>query len=195
MPRVGSTKDNPKGKRRVGTPKARDPIMNDTVRAEIVTRLAMYDTVAEIQRSLAERGIEVTSQAISHYNPANSQPPAQKWIDLFFQTREAWTQEMMAEPIAHRAYRLRKLDKLYHMAEKKGAIPLAAAILEQAAKEMGNVFSNVTKVKGQVDHQVTEVSMTADEMRNMLADRLKEAVMKQAKPVASKQLSDQSAKG
>lgn len=191
MARTGSTARNPKGKRAVG----RTDQLTDDIRAEIVTRLAMYDTVAEIQRSLHERGIEVTAQCISYYNPATKGKIADKWLTLFHRTREQWTTEMMAEPIAHRAYRLRKLDKLYDMAEKKGAIPLAAAILEQAAKEVGNVFSNVTKVKGQVDHQMPgEVLMTADEMRNMLADRFKDAMLR-ARPVQARQLSDQSAKG
>lgn len=194
MARVGSK--NPPSTRKPGKPKKGEGPLSEADRTEIVTRLAMYDSVAEIHKDLTERGIVVTHQAISAYNPGGANKTlAAKWITLFHETRQRFIDEMAAEPIAHRAYRLRQLDKLYRAAAKRGAIPLAAQILEQAAKEVGNVFSNVTKVKGQVDHLVAEVQTTPDEMRNMLADRLKEAMMRQAKPVQIQQLSDQSAKG
>lgn len=182
------------GVRRRGNPGAKGPL-SEADKADIVTRLAMYDTVTEIHRSLLERGIEVTIQAVANYNPTRNAILAQKWVTLFFETRERFHAEMMAEPMAQRAYRLRQLHKLYLQAEKKGAIPLAASLLEQAAKETGGLYTNVTKVKGQLDTSMSPAEVTSDEQRIMLADRLKDAMMKRAKAVPAKQLSDQSAKG
>lgn len=182
------------GVRRRGNPGAKGPL-SEADKADIVTRLAMYDTVSEIHRSLLERGIEVTIQAVANYNPTRNPILAQKWVTLFFETRERFHAEMMAEPMAQRAYRLRQLHKLYLQAEKKGAIPLAASLLEQAAKETGGLYTNVTKVKGQLDTSMSPAEVTSDEQRIMLADRLKDAMMKRAKAVPAKQLSDQSAKG
>jgi hypothetical protein len=193
MARIG-IENPPKGQRRRGRPAKDTSPLSDADRIEIVTRLAMYDSVAEIHDSLTERGISITHQAVSRYNPAYSGVLHQKWIKLFNETRERFHAEMMDEPIAQRAYRLRQLHKQYLKAEAAGQIPLAVQILEQAAKETGGIFTNVTKVKGQLDVQA-QVNVTSDEMRNMLGDRLKEAMMKVAKPAAPKALSDQSAKG
>lgn len=182
------------GKRKRGNPGGNGPL-SEADKVEIVTRLAMYDTVGEIHRSLAERGVEVTIQAVANYNPTRSTILAQKWVTLFHETRERFHAEMMAEPMAQRAYRLRQLHKLYLQAEKKGAIPLAASLLEQAAKETGGLYTNVTKVKGQLDAPMSPAEVTSDEQRIMLADRLKDAMMKRVKVIPAKQLSDQSAKG
>lgn len=192
MARTG-IENPPVGSRKRGHPKKGESPLSDKVRAEIVTRLAMYDTCSQIHGDLAERGIHVTHQAISRYNPSYDDRLGQKWVRLFTETRDQFHKEMMDEPIAQRAYRLRQLHKQYLKADAAGQIPLAAQILEQAAKEVGGIFTNVTKVKGQIDHQV-EVGMNTDEMRNMLADRLKDAMLR-ARPVQPKALSDQSAKG
>lgn len=198
MPRARADKAGTKtgvGVRKPGQPKAGQGPLKEADKVEIVTRLAMYDTVHEIHRSLAERGIEVTVQAVANYNPTRSTILAQKWVTLFYETRERFHAEMMAEPMAQRAYRLRQLHKLYLQAEKKGAIPLAASLLEQAAKETGGLYTNVTKVKGQLDAPITPHETTSEEQRIMLADRLKDAMMKRAKVIPAKQLSDKSAQG
>ena len=192
MARTG-IENPPRGTRKRGAPKKDGSPITDADRAEIVTRLAMYDSVSDIHTDLVERGINVTHQAVSHYNPTTGRLHP-KWVKLFTETREKFHAEMMDEPIAHRVYRLRQLHRQYLKADKAGQIPLAVSILEQAAKETGGIFTNVTKVKGQLDVQA-QVNVTSDEMRNMLGDRLKEAMMKVAKPVTPKALSDQSAKG
>ena len=48
-------------------------------------------------------------------------------------------------------------------------------MLEQAAKEVGNVYTNVSRQTGRVDHAHLIVEVSADERRNMLADRLRKA--------------------
>lgn len=155
--------------------------MDDKVRAYIVTRLACYDSVKDIHASLVEMEIDISAQAISRYNPENVNGPSGKWKDLFDHARTEFLQAMAEEPMANRAFRLRKLHTIFdkHMAGKNYV--MAAAVLEQAAKETGNVYTNVAKVQGTVlPGQVAPQDTTPDERRNMLADRLKDIIASRA---------------
>lgn len=156
------------------------PRMTDDVRAEIVMRLAMYDTVADIQADLRARGIEITHQAIGAYNAETNgaRRIAKRWVDLFHATREQWLKEIAAEPIANRAFRLRRLTEILNKAMKRGDLARAQGALEQAAKEVGNVFTNVSKVQGTALPGQVPVDRTPEENRNILIDRLTEALAK-----------------
>jgi hypothetical protein len=157
--------------------------MTDTIRREIVMRLAMYDGPVEIQADLADRGIDVSRQAIHHYIPAaNGRPLAKKWVDLFQVTRAAFLEETASEPIANRTYRLRRLGIIHDRAMKRGDYARAQSALEQAAKEVGNVFTNVTNLKGSLRAAPIGDNMTTEEKRNVLADRLAEALATVKKP-------------
>lgn len=150
-----------------------EPKLTDAERAEIVTRLAMFDRPSAIAADLTERGIDVSQQAVSGYDPKNRGKRAQKWVDLFHTTREQFLKEMASEPIASRAYRLRRLGELHDTARSKGALSLAASFLEQAAKEVGNIYTNVSKVQGVANPTgPTPEDFTPAERANMLADRL-----------------------
>lgn len=153
------------------------PKMTDADRTEIVTRLAMFDTPTEIQEDLAARGIDISRQAISKYNPDGAKyGMSKKWYEIFHTTREAWLQDQAKEPIAHRSYRLRRLSIIHNRAMKRGDLARAQSALEQAAKETGNAFSNVSKIQasGLPARGTTPNDMTPEERRNMLADRIAE---------------------
>lgn len=168
-----------------------EPGMTDEIRVEIVTRLAMFDGPTEIAQDLVDRGIDISKQSVAAYNPMTSHGNrrlSQKWVELFHTTREGFLKEIAAEPIAHRAWRLRRLTEDYYRA-RGGAEPdleVARKILEQAAKETGNVYTNVAKVTGSVAHTHTHIDRTPDENRNILADRLKEAIARLPKPEAKR---------
>lgn len=168
-------------KRAAGGKGAREAGMNDGIRAEIVTRLAMFDSVSDVHAALLERGIDISFQSVSNYNPLNSSSNvAQKWKMLFDKTREDFLAEIAAEPIANRAYRLRKLGQLLDKEITRGNTAGARATLEQAAKETGNVFTNVAKVQGaKLPGQAPDAAdFSPQERRNMLADRIGEALQK-----------------
>ena len=62
--------------------------------------------------------------------------------ERFHKTREAFRREIVEIPIAMKAVRLRRLDRIYERFEDMGNYLGAAAILdEQAAKEMGGVYT------------------------------------------------------
>lgn len=153
--------------------------LTDELRTEVVTRLAMYDTIGQIREWLIEEhGIDVSHEAISAYNAGtnHSKVMSKRWIDLFHKVREEWLAEMAREPIANRAWRLRRLGELFTVAKAAGDIEEARKALEQAAKETGNVYTNIAKVQGSILPGQLADDRTPEEARNMLADRLREAM-------------------
>jgi hypothetical protein len=101
-------------------------------------------------------GIDVSRQQVFEYDPTTTRRAlGKKRTALFEKAREAFKKSYDSIPIANRAYRLRRLQKLAETAEDRGAITLAAGFLEQAAKEVGDVFTNRQKVdhSGTVGHE------------------------------------------
>ncbi|KAG0753006.1 hypothetical protein G6F22_021632 [Rhizopus arrhizus] len=70
-----------------------------------------------------------------------------QWIQLFNDTRQRFRQEVAEIPIADQAFRLRALGKIYDLHISRGNVVGAAAVLEQAAKEAGGLFTNKQKLE------------------------------------------------
>lgn len=128
-----------------------EPKLNDAARAYVVTALASFDApsvVAEAVRK--EFGFVITPQSIEGYDPTKRAGAklSAKWVALFHGARKAFTEETATIGISHKATRLRMLQRMAERAEKQGNIALAANLLEQAAKEMGNAFTNTRVLQG-----------------------------------------------
>jgi len=65
--------------------------------------------------------------------------PAEAGNPLFYDTRTRLLAELDDIPIACQAYRLRVLERVAAKAESMGNLPLAARIIEQAAREVGSI--------------------------------------------------------
>ena len=123
--------------------------LNNGVKTFIVQGLATYMTPSEVAEAVnQEFGITITRQQVAKYDPhkAAGVNLAQKWADLFKQFRDDFNNDIQAIPIANKAYRLNMLDRMVRDAEKSKNRPLAASLLEQAAKDVGEVFTNKQKV-------------------------------------------------
>lgn len=119
--------------------------LNNGVKTFIVQGLATYMTPSEVAEAVnQEFGITVTRQQVAKYDPhkAAGINLAQKWKDLFIRFRDDFNTNVQAIPIANKAYRLNMLDRMARDAEKSKNRPLAAALAEQAAKEMGDIYVN-----------------------------------------------------
>lgn len=68
-----------------------------------------------------------------------------KWVDLFNDLRDRFLNEISDIPIANKAYRLRVLQRMSTTAENMKNIGMTAQLLEQAAKEVGEAYSNKQK--------------------------------------------------
>lgn len=133
--------------------------LNNKVKAFIVQGLATYMMPSEVAEAVKkEFDLEITRQQVSSYDPtkASGMNLAKKWKDLFKQFRDDFNNDIQAIPIANKAYRLNMLDRMARDAEKSKNRPLAASLLEQAAKDVGEVFTN----KQKVDNTSSDGSMT-----------------------------------
>ncbi|AUV30047.1 DUF2280 domain-containing protein [Escherichia coli] len=116
----------------------------------IIQSLACYEPPSRIVELVKQDfGIVVTRQQISAYNPENTMAKnlSQKWVDLFNHTRARFQSEISDIPIANKAYRLRMLDRMANRAEAIKNYALTAQLIEQAAKECGDAYTNKLKVE------------------------------------------------
>lgn len=120
------------------------------VRAFIVQELACFDTPSQIVESVQkEFKVQVTRQQVASHDPtkAAGKGLAQKWVDLFNHTRDRFLKEISDIPIANKAYRLRVLQRMSTTAEGMKNLGMTAQLLEQAAKEVGDAYTNKLKVE------------------------------------------------
>ncbi|HBR5556882.1 Uncharacterized conserved protein [Klebsiella pneumoniae] len=120
------------------------------IKAFIVQSVACFDTPSQVVESvLKEFGIQITRQQVEQNDPTkiSGKGLAQKWVDLFNRTRDRFLNEISDIPIANKAYRLRVLQRMSTTAENMKNIGMTAQLLEQAAKEVGEAYSNKQKVE------------------------------------------------
>jgi len=129
----------------------------------VVQALACYERQTDVRRGVKEKfGIEVPLEQIAYYDPtsATGGEPAQKWQELFAETREAYRKGTQEVAIAQKRWRLEQLEDDFRKLRTSDP-EAAAALLEQAAKETGGKYTNRTEVSGpdggpvQVEQDVT----------------------------------------
>lgn len=119
--------------------------LKNEVKSFIVQALACFDTPSQVAEAVKnEFGIVVARQQVESHDPtkACSKGLAAKWATLFHDTRKRFREETAEIPIANRAYRLRVLGRMAEKAENMKNMALTAQLLEQAAKEVGDVYVN-----------------------------------------------------
>ena len=119
------------------------------VKLFIVRMLAEFETPTQTSRSVKEVfSIDVTPQQCEAYDPTKriGQDLSQELRDKFFEYRRIANQELEAIPIANKRYRLQLLQGLVDKyPDNPVLIPKWA---EQAAKEMGGLYTNRTEHTG-----------------------------------------------
>ncbi|MBF1959131.1 DUF2280 domain-containing protein, partial [Klebsiella pneumoniae] len=117
-----------------------------------------------------EFGLSITRQQVESHDPtkANGRGLAQKWVELFHETRKRFQTELSDIPIANKAYRLRALDRMMNNAEKMRNIALATEIIEQAAKECGDAYTNKHKFEhsGPNGGAIQTITMSKEEYKS-----------------------------
>lgn len=111
----------------------------------IIQRLACFETPIDIIKALKEDyGVAVSAQALQGYDPTkyNGQNLSKKLRTAFEETRARFLDDIGSIAIANKAVRLRMLERMAVRAYDKGNSPLAAQLLEQAAKEVGEAYTN-----------------------------------------------------
>ncbi|CAM7763519.1 DUF2280 domain-containing protein [Klebsiella pneumoniae] len=137
------------------------------VKAAIVQMLACYDTPSQVVEAVQKDfGIAITRQQVETHDPTkvSGKTLAKKWVDLFNRTRDRFLNEISDIPIANKAYRLRALDRMMTKAESMRNMALAASLMEQAAKECGDAYTNKHKVEHSGALAVSSVASVMDEI-------------------------------
>ncbi|OUM27964.1 hypothetical protein B8W70_15300 [Pseudomonas sp. 1239] len=147
--------------------------LKNDVKAFIVQALACFDTPTQVSQAVKQEfDIDVTRQQVEQHDPTKRAGVnlAAKWRTLFEDTRRRFREETAEIPIANRAYRLRALGRIAQRAETMKNLPLAIQVLEQAAKEVGDVYVNRRlepdkPLGSQADqqHAVAEYTLEPDE--------------------------------
>lgn len=156
--------------------------LTDEQKTFIVMSFARYARRQDIMRAVHDTwGIEVTKSQMDLYDPRaarNRVTPARfrKWQPLYDETRDALKANVSQIPVANAEYRLHVLDEMIEEARGKKQYRLVAELLEQAAKEVGGVFTNTREVKAKVDHTHRTEEATEEERRAILADKLRDAL-------------------
>lgn len=119
--------------------------LRDEVKLFIVQALACYDTPTQVAKAVKEEfGLDVIRQQVAAYDPNCyvGRNLGTKWKTIFEDTRAKFREDTAAIPIASRAYRLRALARMAQQAESMRNIALAVSVIEQAAKEVGDMYVN-----------------------------------------------------
>lgn len=135
--------------------------LSSEIKTFIVRQLACYDTPSTVADLVKEEfGVVVTRQQVENHDPTKKAGAtlAKKWVDLFNKVREKFIDDISDIPIAHKAVRLRRLDRMALKAEGMKNLPLAGQFIEQAAKEVGEAYTNRRQVD--LDHSSKDGSMT-----------------------------------
>ncbi len=120
-------------------------VLRSEVKAFIVQALACFDTPSQVVAQVkTEFGIEITRQQCESHDPTKfaGQRLGKTWADLFHAARKRFREETLDIPIANRAHRLRTLGRMAERAENMKNMALTAQLLEQAAKETGDMYVN-----------------------------------------------------
>jgi len=119
--------------------------LKNEVKSFIVQALACFDTPSHVSQAVKQEfDVDVTRQQVEQHDPTKRAGAhlAVKWQTLFHDTRKRFREETAEIPIANRAFRLRAMNRFVEKAETMKNIGLAMQILEQAAKETGDIYVN-----------------------------------------------------
>ncbi|QXG35498.1 DUF2280 domain-containing protein [Pseudomonas viridiflava] len=115
------------------------------VKSFIVQALACFDTPSQVVEQVKQEfSIEISRQQCESHDPTKRAGVnlAARWVTLFHDTRKRFREDTAEIPIANRAYRLRALGRIVEKAENMRNLALALQVLEQAAKESGDMYVN-----------------------------------------------------
>jgi hypothetical protein len=128
--------------------------LNSEHKLFIVQELACFRTPTEVAEAVkAEFEVDVDRSQVKFYDPTKrpvDKKLPEKWKAIFWETREEYLAQTAAVAVSHKRYRLeviqRVLDRLE--AAKLKNNPAILQTVEQAAKEVGGIYTNKREHSG-----------------------------------------------
>lgn len=117
----------------------------------VVQALACFDSPTVVAAALRkEFSVILTPQSIEAYDPTKKAGKnlADRWKNIFEETRKTFLEDTASIAISHRAVRLRALQRMADKAENQGNMVLASSLLKQAAEEVGGSYTNRRELTG-----------------------------------------------
>jgi hypothetical protein len=159
------------------------------VKRRIVEHLACYQSATEVvDLILEEFELPVTPRHVRAYDPNSFQYAAgPKWTEYYQAARRHFQHDIAEIPIANRAYRLRKIAEVHQLAVRGNDLEVALKSLEQAAKEVGDVYSSGSKLGVPFPTQRPRLDLLSlEERREMLIEKIREGL--ESRSLAQKRL-------
>ena len=132
--------------------KSHKPKLEDLHRAFLVREMACFASPKEAADAIKQEfGIEISPQGAQHYDVTSGAGAraAKKWHELFNVSRQAFLKEVQNSiPFAHKSVRIKELARAATTFKQQKNYIAMARILEQIAKEVGNVHTNRREFTG-----------------------------------------------
>jgi hypothetical protein len=124
--------------------------LTDEIKTFVVQQLAGWTEPSVVRKLVKdEYQVEITRQGIQYYDPTTRAGAglSDEWKTLFIETRKALIDGKVEIGAANKMVRVAWLDAMARKAMGGGNSLLAAQLLEQIAKEMGESFTNRQKIE------------------------------------------------
>ena len=169
--------------------------LTEEQKTAIVIGLAHFKRPTDVVRMIRDEfEVETSVRQVIGYDPTRPAfEGSDKWRVMFDAYRKAYVTEAQSVPIANQGFRLRKLQEMFEAAERKGNHVLAAQHLEQAAKEIGGILTNVRNVDV-TQKQSALADMTPEERRAAAIDIIRASLTSAREEVAKNVVIEQNDK-
>ena len=156
--------------------------LSEEQKLEIVTMLACFRPPRSIISHFQSlHGLELDHRQVGRYDPQRSYyAGGNKWRDIFGTRRKAFLEDLSAVPVAHMGYRLDMLQRGVETAEESENWVLLARLLEQAAKEMGGIYTSKRTLQISDTTPKNARNMSAEDRKAALTDIFRRAMEERA---------------
>ena len=132
--------------------KSHKPKLEDLHRAFLVREFACFASPKEAANALKQEfGVEISPQGAQHYDATSGagSDAAKKWVELFALARQAFLDDVKRSvPFANKSVRIKELARAANTFKASKNYLAMARMLEQIAKEVGNVHTNKHEFTG-----------------------------------------------
>jgi hypothetical protein len=144
---------------------------------EIVSMLACFcEPKSTIAHFRSAHGIDLDHKQVGRYDPHRTYyERGEKWRAIFEAQGTKFLSDVAAVPISHLGYRLNILQEGIDAARYESNWRLVARLLEQAAKEMGGLYTSQRSLQIVPDEPKRPADMSPEERHAALTEVIRRA--------------------
>lgn len=161
--------------------------LTEEQKSELVSMLACFrEPAAIIAHFQSEHQLELDHKQVGRYDPTRSYyAGGEKWREIFEACRKAFVEDVSAVPISNLAYRLRLLQEGTEVARRANNWTVVASLLEQAAKEVGGMYTSKRTLQISDNARLSPRGMSPEERRAALTEVIRRAMEEARNRVSS----------